>query len=144
MEQSFALKIFFSCSLGGGGRYLQFPCKLQLQRFQMAAIWNLGNRRNTVSRVLFNTSAKDLWYKQEPYFRGSVNRGFQNSGDLWYFATLKISRNEILLKKMRSLGKALWMCAYIYIYIYIINTLFLQIGVSMSSLFSGTDRISLR
>ena len=25
-----------------------------------------------------------------------------------------------------------------------INTLFLQIGVSMSSLFSGTDRISLR
>ena len=27
---------------------------------------------------------------------------------------------------------------------YVINTLFLQIGVSMSSLFSGTDRISLR
>ena len=26
----------------------------------------------------------------------------------------------------------------------LINTLFLQIGVSMSSLFSGTDRISLR
>ena len=26
----------------------------------------------------------------------------------------------------------------------VINTLFLQIGVSMSSLFSGTDRISLR
>ena len=26
----------------------------------------------------------------------------------------------------------------------VLNTLFLQIGVSMSSLFSGTDRISLR
>ena len=32
----------------------------------------------------------------------------------------------------------------VHTWLWFINTLFLQIGVSMSSLFSGTDRISLR
>ena len=31
-SQSFTLKIFFSCSLGGGGRYFSVPCQGSVNR----------------------------------------------------------------------------------------------------------------
>ena len=61
----FPLKIFFSCSLGGGGRYLSVPCRsIQIeyrQTFILRAINSSYRYRIALPEELISVAETDLW-----------------------------------------------------------------------------------